>query len=70
MALQGKEERQLIGDYLYGPEDVPFGAFLIATNGRLSRFEVYSHTAQPAPLPSPEDLRPWANSRYLDPAPP
>lgn len=52
-----KAGMQPIANFLYGPEDLSFGAFLFTCDGMLAGLEVYSLTDTPAPLPNPEDLR-------------
>lgn len=49
----------ILADYVYGPENEPFGAFVFAFGDLLGGLEVYSFTDAPALLPSPEDLRPF-----------
>lgn len=39
---------QIIADYEYGPESLPFGAFVFTCNDMLAGLEVYSSTDTPA----------------------
>ena len=52
-----KEGLKIICDCEYGPEEIPFGAFVFTRDDMLAGLEVYSFTDEPAPLPAPEDLR-------------
>ena len=55
---KSKAGMQLIADYSYSHDGKQFGAFIITRDDVLAGLEVYSLTDAPAPLPSPEDLRP------------
>ena len=50
----------ILADYLYGPESLPFGAFVFALGDTLGGLEVYGFGEAAARLPSPEELRPFA----------
>lgn len=52
---------RVIADFLFGPVDIPFGAFVFTCDDMLAGLEVYSFTDTPAPLPAPEDLRTFEN---------
>jgi hypothetical protein len=55
---------EILADFLYGDEsDMPFGTFVFAKEGWLAGFEVYSFTDKPAPLPKPEQLRPFVHGK-------
>jgi hypothetical protein len=49
----------VLGDYLFGPVEIPFGAFIYSCEGTLSGLEVYSFTSEiPSVLPQ-APLRPF-----------
>ena len=54
-----KTGMKIIADYLYGPENPPFGVFVFTRDDVLAGLEVYSFSDTPAPLPAPGDLRPF-----------
>jgi hypothetical protein len=54
---------RILGDFLWGPENAPAGAFIFERGGVLAGIEVYGLAgAAPRELPLPEDLRPYAPS--------
>jgi hypothetical protein len=62
--IKFKAGLEVLADFSYGKEtDMPFGAFLFAKDGWLAGLEVYSFTDKPAPLPKPEELRPFVHNK-------
>lgn len=52
----------ILSDYLYGPESLPFGAFVFAHGDILGGLEVYGFGETADRLPAPEELRPMEKS--------
>jgi hypothetical protein len=51
---------QVLGDFVFGDENMPSGIFIFENDGLLSGIEVYEMGAGvPKSLPAPESLRPW-----------
>jgi hypothetical protein len=61
----------VLGDFLFGEPDNPFGVFVFQHGGRLAGLEVYGLAGEDPPrtLPRPEALRPFDASEPLPPAP-
>lgn len=57
-----KNGMKILSDYLYGPESLPFGAFVFAHGDMLSGLEVYGFGVTADRLPSPVELRPMEKS--------
>jgi hypothetical protein len=50
----------ILGDFVFGDEDMPSGIFIFEQGGLLSGLEVYEMGAGiPKSLPAPESLRPY-----------
>ena len=53
----------VLADFLWGPEDAPFGVFIFESGDVLSGIEVYGLAGDaPTVLPSPAELRPMPNA--------
>lgn len=52
-----KQGMTILSDYLYGPDSLPFGAFVFAHGDTLGGLEVYGFGETAARLPAPEELR-------------
>ncbi len=57
-----KNGMTILSDYLYGPESMPFGAFVFTHDDTLGGLEVYGFGKTADRLPSPEELRPMEKS--------
>jgi len=54
----------ILGDYLFGGEEDPSGAFVFERAGVLAGIEVYGLAGEaPSTLPRPDSLRPFHNAR-------
>lgn len=55
---------QILGDFIFGPDDAPAGIFIFESAGQLSGIEVDGLSGDvPAILPREDDLRPLGSSR-------